>query len=89
MASESRTGYAFTFLLEAQFTAPTIQKQAVGDETSRDDEAVRILKEVGLDAAGAQIFPVRDYGLVSEGCACACGQTSCLGSGTGRRPQQM
>jgi hypothetical protein len=83
MATRSRPGYTFTFVAETEFPAPTIRKDVVGGPASRDAEASKILADA--ESAEVQVFPVRDFGQLTSGCACACGYTSCAGGGTGRR----
>ena len=82
MVTGSVPGFTFAIVDEAEFSAPTIQKQPMSGTTSRDEAASRILEAA---EAEIQVFPVRDFGRLTSGCACACGYTSCAGGGTAGR----
>jgi hypothetical protein len=73
-----------------EYAPPTLQRTqrlaavpgGAAEQTSRDVKAVRILNTAGREEADGSRTVVVSL-LPSGHCACACGQTSCAGSGSG------
>ena len=67
-----------------EYVPPTLQstQRLAAVQTSRDVKAVRILNTAGREEADGSRTVVVSL-LPSGHCACACGETSCAGSGSG------